>query len=127
MPLIRLLGQASPQERQDLLALLKDGGEQRGEILRDRYRQSDAIEYAYRQAADYARCAARELDGLTSTTARAMLAALAEFVVERRIKFGIRLGGTPCKGVVQHPAERPRPFGMPTIQPPIMPAAPPGS
>jgi octaprenyl-diphosphate synthase len=84
LPLIRLLGQASATDRQEMLAVLNRPGEQRGERMRNWYRDSDAIAYCYDKAIDYTRRAGRELEGLTSSTALDMLQALAEFVVDRR-------------------------------------------
>jgi octaprenyl-diphosphate synthase len=83
LPLIRLLGQASVQDRQQILALLNSHGDHRSELQQSWYRDSDAIEYSYQQATEYTRRASQELDGLTSTAALEMLQALTDFVVDR--------------------------------------------
>ena len=84
LPLIRLLGQVSAKDRREILTLLNSHGDHRGELQQSWYRDSDAIEYSYQQAAEYTRRASQELEGLTSTTALETLQALTDFVVDRR-------------------------------------------
>jgi octaprenyl-diphosphate synthase len=83
LPLIRLLGQVSAKDRQEILTLLNSHGDHRRELQQSWYRDSNAIEYSYQQAIEYARRASQELQGLTSTTALETLQALTDFVVDR--------------------------------------------
>lgn len=83
LPLIRLLGQASQQQRQEILAILTRSDNHRVEALRPWLREYDAIAYARSKALDFARRAAAELECANPSATRQMLAALADFVVSR--------------------------------------------
>lgn len=84
LPLIRLLQQATAQDRERLLAILTGSDNHRPEALRPYLERSDALDYARSRAAWYAGQAAAELAVLPPTPARDSLARLAEFVVGRR-------------------------------------------
>jgi octaprenyl-diphosphate synthase len=83
LPLIRLLDQASPDDRRQVLALLENNSQRRGEEIRAWYGRYGALDYAHQKATQYTAEAARQIEGLTSTTATAMLQELADFVVAR--------------------------------------------
>jgi octaprenyl-diphosphate synthase len=83
LPLIRLLGQASQRDRQEILAILTRSDNHRGEALRPWFRDCDAMGYARDQALEFAHRAAQELEPLDHTVAQQMLVALTEFVVSR--------------------------------------------
>jgi octaprenyl-diphosphate synthase len=83
LPLIRLLGNASQRDRQEILEILTRSDNHRSEALRPWFRDGDAISYAHAQAVEYARRAALELQSLSNSPAHQMLLALTEFVVSR--------------------------------------------
>jgi octaprenyl-diphosphate synthase len=84
LPLIRLLVQASPPDRKELLSILTRSGNHRGDALAPWFRQTDALSYARYQAEAYSQRAVAELEGFPAGAAREALTALAEFVVARR-------------------------------------------
>ena len=83
LPLIRLLDQASPTQRQDLLAKLSNSDNHHREILRPWWDRSDAIAYTRDMAAQFSRRACQELAAVPSSPAQESLRGLAEFVVNR--------------------------------------------
>jgi len=85
LPLIRLLDQASPGEKNELLGLLSDSGNHRLEMLRKWFDESDAISHARNQAISFTRLAAKELSALPPSPALDSLHGIAEFVVNRQL------------------------------------------
>lgn len=83
LPLIRLLDQSSPTQRQDLLAKLSNSDNHHREILRPWWDQSDAIAYTRDMAAQFSRRACQELAVVPASPAQESLRGLAEFVVNR--------------------------------------------
>ncbi len=84
LPLIRLLSQADPPDRAELLAVLSRSGNHRREALRPWLERFDAIAYARDRALWHVRLAGDELDKLPLTPARETLKGLTDFVVTRR-------------------------------------------
>jgi octaprenyl-diphosphate synthase len=84
LPLIRLLGRASRQDRAELLEILSRSGNHHREALRPWFERSDAISYAHDRALRYARLAADELDEFPATEVRNVLKRLTDFVVTRK-------------------------------------------
>jgi octaprenyl-diphosphate synthase len=85
LPLIRLLDQASPSEKNELVGLLSDSGNHRLEMLRKWFDESDAISHARNQAISYTQSAAKELAALPPSPALDSLQGIAEFVVNRQL------------------------------------------
>jgi octaprenyl-diphosphate synthase len=85
LPLIRLLDQASPGERKELLDMLSDSGNHRLEKLQSRFEQSNAISYARKRAISFTRMAADALHALPPSPALDCLHGITEFVVNRQL------------------------------------------
>ena len=84
LPLIRLLSQASQQDRAKLLAVLSDGGNHHRDALRPWLQRYDAISYSRDKALWFTRRAGGQLDALPAGEIRDVLRGLAEFVVTRQ-------------------------------------------
>jgi octaprenyl-diphosphate synthase len=84
LPVIRLLEQSAPPERERLIAQLHSSDNHRREMLRPHLENSDAIAYAREKAMVFGQLAVRQLDVLPPSAARDSLAGLAEFVVSRQ-------------------------------------------
>jgi octaprenyl-diphosphate synthase len=84
LPLIRLLGQASKAERDELLAILSRSGNHHRDALQAWWKTSDALAYTREKAAWYAARACGELRRLPDGAARKSLEGLTEFVVNRQ-------------------------------------------
>jgi octaprenyl-diphosphate synthase len=84
LPLIRLLDQASPGEKKELMGVLSASGNHRLEALRKWFDQSNAIPYARDQALSFTRSAVGELGSLPPGAALESLHGIAEFVVKRQ-------------------------------------------
>lgn len=84
LPLIRLLDQARPNERSELLTLLKRSDNHRREALQPWLQQADAIAYAHQKAVQEIQEAKHQLACLPQTPARDALETLADFVVQRK-------------------------------------------
>ncbi len=85
LPLIRLLDQASPGEKKEILGVLSASGNHRLEMLEQWFDQSNAISYARNQALSFTRLAVKELGALPPTPALDSLHGIAEFVVNRQL------------------------------------------
>jgi octaprenyl-diphosphate synthase len=84
LPLIRLLQQVTPPDREQLIALLSRSGNHHRDALRSWFQRSDALAYARNKALWYARQASAEVDLLAVTPTRDALKQLTEFVVTRQ-------------------------------------------
>jgi octaprenyl-diphosphate synthase len=85
LPLIRLLSQAEPADREEILSLVsRPDGAGSGE-LREWLCRSDAVTYAREKAKSYIDCAIRELEILPASEAADSLRGVAEFVVTRQL------------------------------------------
>ena len=84
LPLIRLLDQASPGEKKELLDVLSASGNHRLDALQKWFDQSNAISYARDQALSSVRSALKELGSLPPGPALDSLHGIAEFVVNRQ-------------------------------------------
>jgi octaprenyl-diphosphate synthase len=84
LPLIRLLHQAVPDQRDELLALLARSDNHRREALRPWWERFDAIAYTRAKAQSYSRLACEALDALPPSPARDCLRGLADFVISRQ-------------------------------------------
>jgi len=84
LPLIRLLSQASRQDRTEIIDLLSRSGNHRRDALRPWLERSDAIPYARQVALVYSQQAAEQLDALAASPVRDSLVGLARFVVDRQ-------------------------------------------
>ena len=85
LPLIRLLDQVSPSERDELVAALSASGNHRLEMLRTWFERSNAIPYARSRAISFAQLAAKELHALKPSPALDCLQGITEFVVNRKL------------------------------------------
>jgi octaprenyl-diphosphate synthase len=85
LPLIRLLDQVSPSEKNELVGLLSDSGNHRLEMLQKWFEESDAITHARNQAVSFTQLAAKELSALPPSPALDSLQGIAEFVVNRQL------------------------------------------
>jgi octaprenyl-diphosphate synthase len=85
LPLIRLLDQASPGEKNELIGLLSDSENHRLDVLRKRFDRTDAISHARNKALFFTRSAVAELDSLPPSPALDSLNGLADFVVNRQL------------------------------------------
>ncbi len=83
LPIIRLLDQASPRERSQVMDILRRSDDHQAEALAPWLSRFDAIAYAQQQAVLHVRCAQEELNGLPPSPAREALKRLADFVVLR--------------------------------------------
>jgi len=84
LPVIRLLNQASREERADIEAILSNSGNHHREALKPWLERSDAIVYARQKALWCIRRAVDELNSASPSPARETLKQLADFVVNRR-------------------------------------------
>jgi len=84
LPLIRLLGQVSPEERSELDSILTREGNHRTEALQPWFERSGAISYARETAMRFTRLAAEQLDRLAPSPARKAMQGLADFVIDRK-------------------------------------------
>lgn len=83
LPLIRLLEQAPEAVGLRLRQALSSPGNHKREVLRPYLANSDAVDYAYGRAEDYARRARAELSCLPESPCRGILESLCERVVHR--------------------------------------------
>ncbi|HJT78999.1 MAG TPA: polyprenyl synthetase family protein [Gemmataceae bacterium] len=83
LPLIRLLGRAPAAVAQRLRQALASPGNHKRDLLRPYLADSDALDYAYARAEDFARAARAELECLPESPCRAILESLCERVVHR--------------------------------------------
>ena len=83
LPLIRVLQQASDEQRSELLNLLESGNGASRELLSPWFEQFDALTYAQNKASQYAELARQQLDGLPPSESRSILQLITEFVVLR--------------------------------------------
>jgi octaprenyl-diphosphate synthase len=84
LPLIRLLSQLGPAEREEAVCLMQNGRPDRSDWFRNRLEQSDALEYTRLKAVSIAAAARQELNCLPPGPAKTVLCQLADFVVDRR-------------------------------------------
>lgn len=84
LPLIRLLSQVGPKDREDLLAILTSPDDHHAERLKPWFQRWDAVSYAQQQAVRHVRSAREQLDRAPATPARETLKQLADFVVLRQ-------------------------------------------
>jgi len=84
LPLIRLLSEASPEDRSELLAVLGSSDDHRLERLKPWFLRSDAVGYAQQQAIVHVSRAKAQLDLVPPGPARESLRQLADFVVTRQ-------------------------------------------
>jgi octaprenyl-diphosphate synthase len=84
LPVIRLLNQAVPRERAELLKVLSSSDNHRREALRPWWDRCDAVAYTRETALSYTRRADAQLDSLPESPARQCLRGLTEFVVSRQ-------------------------------------------
>jgi octaprenyl-diphosphate synthase len=84
LPLIRLLADSSPDERQTIIELLRGGSRSARRDIADRLECSDALGYTRDKALEFAESARSELACLPPSPSRDVLAALTELVVSRQ-------------------------------------------
>jgi octaprenyl-diphosphate synthase len=84
LPLIRLLGQASAEDRSRLVAILTGTDNHYREALRPWFQRSDSLAYAQQRAEWYAQDAKSQLDVALPGAAAESLRRLADFVVRRQ-------------------------------------------
>jgi octaprenyl-diphosphate synthase len=85
LPLIRVLDQASPSEKNELVSVLSASGNHRLETLQSWFEKSNAIAYARDRAVAFSRSAAEELRSLPPSPALDCLQGISEFVVNRQL------------------------------------------
>jgi octaprenyl-diphosphate synthase len=83
LPLIRLLGSVSPEDRAELMSVLAHSGNHRRDALRPWFERYDAIRYAREKAQWFTGRAGSQLAVLPATAARDSLRGLTDFVVMR--------------------------------------------
>ena len=83
LPLIRLLATASDADGAEVRRLLAQPDETTRRQLTAYFERSDAFEYTSRRAQSLAQEARRQLDGLPNSTAKCILADIADFAVQR--------------------------------------------
>lgn len=83
LPLIHMLGQLGPGDRDKVLAVLSNSDNHRHEALKSWFARTDAIDYTRGVALDYIRRATDELSAIAPGPASEALRDLAEFVVHR--------------------------------------------
>ena len=83
LPLIRLLATASEPDATEIRRLLAQPDDSTRERLTPYFERSDAFEYTSRRAQSLAQEARRQLDGLPNSTAKRILADIADFAVQR--------------------------------------------
>jgi octaprenyl-diphosphate synthase len=84
LPLIRLLDQVSPGERQELISALTASGNHRLEMLQVWLDRSKAIPYARNRAISFTRLAEERLRTLPPSPAMECMHGIAEFVINRK-------------------------------------------
>ncbi len=84
LPLIRLLGQASEEDRARLVAILTGTDNHYREALRPWFQHSESVVYAQRRAEWYAQDAKSQFNASMSGAATDALRGLADFVVRRQ-------------------------------------------
>ncbi len=84
LPLIRLLGQSSPEQRGEMIEVLSNTTEHHREALWPWLKNSDAIEYAKRKAIHFVEEASAELATWPSAPSKESLVGIARFVIDRR-------------------------------------------
>jgi octaprenyl-diphosphate synthase len=84
LPLIRLLAEAQPPHRDEILSLLSRSDNHRREALRPWWDRFDAISYTRDMGVSYSRRASAELDLLPPSAALDALRGLTEFVINRQ-------------------------------------------
>ena len=83
LPLIRLLDQADPEQRERIVEALSADGQPHRDVLRPWLEQSDAVDYAKQRARAFTQRAVRQLSLLPPSPSREALEHIAEFVVDR--------------------------------------------
>jgi octaprenyl-diphosphate synthase len=83
LPLIRLLGQAAPAERREIVRLIAATDPHSRQALRALVESGDALDYTRQRAQAYALLAAQRAQQLPASPARDVLLTLAELVVSR--------------------------------------------
>ncbi len=83
LPLIRLLATASEPDATEIRRLLAQPDDSTRERLTPYFERSDAFEYTSRRAQSLAQDARRQLDVLPNSTAKRILADIADFAVQR--------------------------------------------
>lgn len=84
LPLIHLLNQAVPPDREEILRLLERSDNHRRQALAGWFTRYDSVAYSREKAAWYVARAKTHLEALPSGDARDALAALADFVIARQ-------------------------------------------
>ncbi len=84
LPLIRLLGQSSPEQRAEMVKVLSDTTEHHREALWPWLKDSDAIEYAKQKATQFIEEASAELANWPNAPSKESLVGIARFVIDRR-------------------------------------------
>ncbi len=84
LPLIRLLGTATPPEQTEIREVLFRSGNHHRDALRPWFDRSDAIAYARGQARSFTQRAGGQLAALPPSPASESLLGLTDFVIERR-------------------------------------------
>ncbi len=83
LPLIRLLEQSPPDDAAVIRRLLADPSEQSRVRLQKYVAQSDAIEYAFARANEFALAARQQLAGVPDSAAKRLLEEITEFATQR--------------------------------------------
>lgn len=84
LPLIRLLGQSSPDQRAEMIEVLSCTTDHHREALWPWLKNSDAIEYAKRKATHFIEEASAELANWPDAPSKESLVGIARFVIDRR-------------------------------------------
>ncbi len=84
LPLIRLLGQSSPDQRAEMIEVLSSTTDHHREALWPWLKNSDAIEYAKRKATHFIEEASAELANWPDAPSKESLVGIARFVIDRR-------------------------------------------
>jgi len=84
LPLIRLLGQSSPDQRAEMIEILSSTTDHHREALWPWLKDSDAIEYAKRKATHFIEEASAELANWPDAPSKESLVGIARFVIDRR-------------------------------------------
>ncbi|NQT39238.1 MAG: polyprenyl synthetase family protein [Planctomycetes bacterium] len=85
LPMIRLLGQLSESQREEVQSALASSGNHHRQVLRPWLDRSDAVAYSRDKARHFAQRANAELASLPDSPARKSLGRLTEFVVSRKL------------------------------------------
>lgn len=83
LPLIRLLGQSSPDQRAEMIEVLSNTTDHHREALWPWLKGSDAIEYAKQKATQFIEEASAELANWPNAPSKDSLVGIARFVIER--------------------------------------------